>query len=96
MNHVILIGRLLHDWHHNKTNNDVSVASNTLVTVEHKSGKEEHHELTAWGLRADQIVDASAKGDTLTIVGKIVTSIWQNKAGTTSQCKKIHVHKFNV
>ena len=96
MNHVVLVGKLLHDWHFNKTQNDVSVASNTLVTKEIKSGNEEHHELTVWSLRADQIIDASKKGDVLTIVGKIVTSIWQNKAGLTSQTKKIHVHKFNV
>jgi single-stranded DNA-binding protein len=98
LNHVVLIGRLLSDWHYSKTQKDISVASNIIVTAEKKSDGSiayEHHEITAWGTRADQII-AINKGDRLSIIGKIATSIYTTKTGVERRTKKIHVHKFQI
>lgn len=98
MNHVILVGKLLNPWHFNRTQKGVSVASNIVVTSEDRAeGKaDEEHELVVWGQRAEQIVELSREGDTITIVGKIITSIWESKSGKPRKTKKIHVHKFEV
>jgi len=98
MNHVILVGKLMNPWHFNKTQKGVSVASNIVITNEDRAeGKaDEEHELVVWGQRAEQIVDLSRQGDTITIVGKIITSIWQSKTGKERKTKKIHVHKLEV
>lgn len=99
VNHVILIGRLLSDWHYSKTQKNVSVASNVIVTIKHRLDGEkgyEHHEITVWGNRADQIVECSKKGDRLSIIGEILTSIYTTKEGKERRSKKIHVHKFQL
>ncbi len=97
MNHVILIGRLLNEWHYSKTKKNVSVASNVIVTVENLQDGEttaEQHEITVWGNRADQIVAATKQGDRVSIIGKILTSVYTTKDGKERRSKKIHVHKF--
>lgn len=99
LNHVILIGRLLSDWHYSKTQKNVSVASNIVVTEERRQDGEssfEHHEITVWGNRADQIVETAKKGDRLSIIGKILTSVYTTKTGKERRSKKIHVHKFQL
>lgn len=97
MNHVILIGRLLNEWHYSKTQKNISVASNIIVTVERRQDGDsttEHHEITVWGNRADQIVEAVNRGDRIYIIGKILTSVYITKNGKERRTKKIHVHKF--